>query len=129
MLKQLPLRIAAPTMLVSFLLLALSIVVAVYLYHRQTSSEEALGENINSVQAAHDLENTLTDVLVLLRKGEQPDSLHQRMRDQLQEARDLADKTVERELVSDLDRVLTKYFALWEGAASSDNKPATFREG
>ena len=62
-------RIAGPTVLVSLLLLGLSIAAAVYLYKEQTLSDSDLGENVSSTQIAHDLDNTLYEIL---QNGNQP---------------------------------------------------------
>jgi signal transduction histidine kinase len=124
MLKQLPFRIAAPTVLVSVLLLTLSILAAVYLYLRQASTEQVVEENIQSAMIAHELENTLNNVIVLLKGGgEQAESLHDRIREQMQTARDLADKPEEQRLVGELEQVMNRYFSLWTKQRDSGAEP------
>ncbi len=124
MLKQLPFRIAAPTVLVSILLLALSILAAIYLYLRQASSEQVVEENIQSAMIAHELANTLKNIIVLLRGGgEQAESLQDQIREQMQTARDLADKPEEQRLVGELEQVMDRYFALWSKQRANGAEP------
>jgi signal transduction histidine kinase len=112
--KSLSLRVAGPTILVSLLLLGLCIVGAAYLYAQQARSGEILGENVDSARIAHDLENTLQDLLALLRKrNDQVEPLHQRVRDQLAEAQDLADKDTEKQLVARLEDSWERYLEQW----------------
>ena len=67
--NSLSLRVAAPTVLVSGLLLAFCIAAVVFLYVQQAESARTLGENVSSAQNAHDLENTLYDLVTLLPLG------------------------------------------------------------
>src|SRR5262245_39971456 len=94
--NNLSLRVAAPTVLVSGLLLAFCVAAVAILYSQQATSAAILGENVNSAQVAHDLENTLYDLVSLLRdRNEQVGALHKRIRQQLAQAGQLADKAAE----------------------------------
>src|SRR5947209_1351689 len=74
----LPLRAAGPTILLSLLLLSLCIAAAAYLYSQQASSAEVLNEDVSSNQVAHDLENTVDNLVRLLRdRNEHVDTLHE----------------------------------------------------
>ncbi len=109
--------ITGPTILVSLLLLALCSLAALYLYQQQETSADILQEDVSSAQIAHELKNTLTDLAALLRgaKGRiEPDPLHNRIREQLSQARSLADKDEERQLVGQLESCLDRYFRSWE---------------
>lgn len=111
----LPFKIVAPIVLVSLLLWLLCIVVAVFLYGQQVTSAEALGENVRSAQVAHDLENTIDDLIALLRdRNEQVGALHARITEQLAEAQYLADKEEEKRLTRQLDENLQRYFRTWD---------------
>src|SRR5579872_7250100 len=98
--NNLSLRVAGPTVLVSLLLLSLCVIVAVNLYGQQNKSVVELGENVSSVAAAHDLENTLHNLISLLREGnEQPGPLHKTIERQLVQIRFFADKDEEKKLI------------------------------
>ena len=110
----LPLRVAGPTILLSLLLLGLCIAAAAYLYGQQTTSADILGENVSSTQVARDLQNTLADLLLLLKgRSEQVDVLHDRIHTQLAEARRLADKEEEARLVGQLQESFAHYMERW----------------
>lgn len=100
--NNLSLRVAGPTILVSLLLWALCAAAAVYLFIQQSGSAEAFREDVSSTQVAHDLANTLNNLIALLReRSEQVGPLHQRVAEQLQEAELLANKDEEKRLVRD----------------------------
>lgn len=108
-------RIAGPTILVSTLLLGLCGTAAVLLYRQQVTSAEVLGENVSSSQLAHDLENTLNDLVSLLRdRNDQVAPLHQRVRRQLGQAWQLADKDEEMKLVKQMEESFERYLQNWE---------------
>ena len=116
------LAITGPTILVSLLLLALCSLAALYLNRQQETSADILDENVSSTQVAHDMKNTLADLAALLRGGGEsvdPLPLHERLRDQLTQARALADKDEERQLVGQLDSSLDRYFQLWDSRRSA----------
>ena len=111
----LPLRAAGPTILLSLLLLGLCIAAATYLYSQQATSADVLKEDVSSNWVAHDLENTVDNVVRLLRdRDEHVDALHERIREQLAEARKLADKEEENRLVGQLEHGFSRYLAHWQ---------------
>src|SRR2546428_14165931 len=83
------LRVAAPTILVSVLLLASCTVVAVHLHGQQKLSARIYGENVRSREVAHDLEVSLKDLMLVIEKTRQNPSaaagqvetLHTRIRE------------------------------------------------
>jgi two-component system, NtrC family, sensor histidine kinase HydH len=119
--RNLLVRIAGPTVLVSLLLLGLSIAAAFYLYLQQDFSASGVVENVSSAQIALTLANTLVELEDALPKPGEPVKLHADVREQLQQARKLADKPREQELVGELERQLADYFAIWTG----HDKPLT----
>jgi signal transduction histidine kinase len=118
------LYVTGPTVLVSLLLLALCALAAVVLYKQQATSSETWREDFSSTQVAQDLRNTLADLVVLLRNPQgQVEPLHQRIRGQLDQAINLADKDEELRLVNQLKNCLQRYFDLWERRAHSQPPP------
>jgi two-component system, NtrC family, sensor histidine kinase HydH len=114
----LSLRIAGPTILVSFLLLSLCAAAAVYLYRLQAFSAKVHRENVTSAQVGNDLKNTLVDLVALLRTGNSKvGALHERVRSQLEQARGLADPGREKDLEGRLERSVQRYLDLWEARA------------
>jgi two-component system, NtrC family, sensor histidine kinase HydH len=117
--------ITGPTFLVSLLLLALCTLAAIYLYHQQETSAASVIEDVSSAQVAQDLKNTLHDLVALVRDGrEKVDPLHQRIHEQLKQARVLADKDKEIKLVGELESAMERYFQLWEsrGGISAEHR-------
>ena len=113
--RSLLVQITGPTVLVSLLLLGLCVGAAVYLYKEQFASAEDLSEDVRSARAAHDLENTLIDLVALLRVGdEKADTLHQHLRQQLREVERRANRRREKALVAKLTESLERYFRHWE---------------
>jgi signal transduction histidine kinase len=108
--NNLSLRVAGPTILVSLLLWALCAATAVYLSIQQSGSAEAFREDVSSTQVAHNLANTLNNLIALLReRREQVEPLHQRVVEQLQEAELLANKDEEKRLVGQLQEGWDRY--------------------
>ena len=128
--RNLVVRIAGPTVLVSLLLLGLSIAAAVYLYEEQALTAQDFGENMSSAQIAHDLEKKINNLSDILEKGNKPSSTrHEEVQKQLEQASDYADKDEEKKLVEKLSQVLTRYFALWKpGTRPSPEDLSTGRE-
>jgi two-component system sensor histidine kinase HydH len=113
--NSLSLRVAAPTILLSGLLLAFCISAVVFLYFQQATSAAILGENVSSVQVAHNLENTLYDLVSLLRdRNERVSALHKRIVQQLAQADQLADKAEEKNLVGAMNESFQRYLQQWE---------------
>ena len=119
--RNLSLRIAGPTILVSFLLMLLCVAAAIFLYRQQASSAMVHRENVSSAQVGNDLKNTLIDLIALLRAGENPGNLlngmHQRIAEQLDQARKLADPGRETTLIDKLAASVQRYLAVWKGRA------------
>src|SRR5438552_3529560 len=93
------LRFLGPTILTSFILLALCSLLAFVLYRQQSQLTESLSENVGSRRAAADLELTLNELLGLLqRRNQDAAALHDRVDRDLREIRRFADKEREREL-------------------------------
>jgi signal transduction histidine kinase len=114
--------ITGPTFLVSLLLLALCTLAAVYLFHQQESAAADFVDDVSSAQVAQDLKSTLHDLVALVRDGrEKVDPLHLRIHTQLKQARSLADKDRERQLVGELEGAMSRYFQLWD--SRSDISP------
>jgi signal transduction histidine kinase len=117
--------ISGPTILVSLLLLALCTVAIIYLLHQQETTAANFVDDVSSAQVAQDLKSTIHDLAALVRDGREKvddgkgisqaiDILHQRIREQLKQARALADKDKERQLVGELENAMTRYFHLWD---------------
>ncbi|HEY1379801.1 MAG TPA: ATP-binding protein [Gemmataceae bacterium] len=120
-----PLRIVAPTVLTSLLLLAVCAVVSAYLYRQQTGTAEELGENIGSRQAASNLEETLQDLVRYHRTGdEHVEPLHDQIRQRLAEIESFADKPEEKELADRLAESYRRYLAAWQAGAGTPGRAA-----
>jgi two-component system, NtrC family, sensor histidine kinase HydH len=115
-------RLFAPTAIMSLVLGALCTVGAVYLYRQQTLSAEVLGENIESRQAAGDLEETLHDMIALHRdQAARVEPLMQRVSKHLDVIADHADKEEEKRLSTAIKNVFDRYLeARSAGAAGGD---------
>src|SRR5438105_2819025 len=114
------LRIVAPTVLTSLLLLAVCAVVGAYLYVQQTGTAEELTENIGSRQAASNLEETVQDLTAYHRKGdEHVEPLHEKIQHSLAEIESFADKPEEKELTTRLKDSYRDYLVVWAKGAGS----------
>jgi signal transduction histidine kinase len=108
--NNLSLRVAGPTILLSLLLWALCGAAAVYLYVQQSGSAAAFREDVSSTQIAHDLTNTLRNLIALLReRNQQVAPLHDQIFKQLHEAELLADKAEEKRLVGRFQNAWQRY--------------------
>jgi signal transduction histidine kinase len=113
--NSLSLRVAAPTVLVSGLLLAFCIAAVVFLYSQQATSAGILSENVSSAHVAHNLEITLADLLSLPHlPNDQVSPLHKTIRQLLDQASLLADKAEEKTLVSQMEESYQRYLKLRE---------------
>jgi len=114
--RNLSLRIAGPTILVSCLLLVVCVTAAVYLYREQASSAKVHGENVGSAQVGNKLKSDVTSLVEALREGnEDLGGVHERVKELLDQAMRLADTKQERDLIARLNAALQRYFLLWEG--------------
>ena len=115
--RNLSLRIAGPAIFVSLMLLSLCAVAAVFLYRQQASSAKVHRESVLSAQVGNDLKNTLIDLIDQLRVGGQKVGvLHRRIREQLVQARKLADPGLEQEMEDQLEKSVERYLALWKAS-------------
>jgi signal transduction histidine kinase len=121
------LRLVAPSVLTSVLLLGLCTFVAVSLYRQQTGTAEILGENIGSRRAASNLQESLSDLLALHREAiERVEPLHERAETLLAEIQHYVDKDEERLLADDLVVSFRRYQAAWQQLTGADrNRAAT----
>jgi signal transduction histidine kinase len=113
--RNLLVRIAGPTVLVSLLLLGLSIAAAVYLYQEQAESAVELRENVSSIGIAHELGTALDQQISMLRNGSEPTAdQNESVLNTLSWAQAYADKPEEAYLVAQLSESLDRYFAKTE---------------
>src|SRR5262245_52696017 len=128
------LRVAAPTILVSVLLLASCVVVAVHLHGQQKLTVRIYGENVRSREVAHDLEVSLKDLMLVIEQtwpnpsaaASQVEEIHARIREAISLGKEFADKDRERTLVSDIEDSFQRHEQAWQSlvtlrSASDDN--------
>lgn len=121
--RRLPLKLLAPTVLVSLLFLATCIVGAVFLNILQVNVSQVLTENVNSTLAARNLEDVTSDLIGLLSGDHHdPDFLTEQIRERndvarrrLQQAEELANLEQEQLLVGKIGSGLQAYFHAWDG--------------
>ncbi len=103
-------RIILPVALVSACLLVLSVLTAVSLIGRQKSVAKVQRENLDSRRMSIELDECLTDLLLLLRdRVEDTTKLHERARLHLVEIRNSADERREMELADGLETGFAAY--------------------
>lgn len=124
-LRNYPTRFLVTAAASSLLLLGSSVVVAVYLNREQARTAQVLGENIGSRRAATNLEETLTDLIALHRRGtEAVEPLHDRVRIHLAEIKQFADKPEELKIANDVEASFSAYLQLLKngggGPAAAD---------
>lgn len=121
--SNLSLRVAGPTLLVSLLLLALCVGGGIFLYAQQATTAAVLGENVNSSQIAHDMENTVNDIVALLKdQNDKVIALNDRLEHQLELADQLADKEEEAKLVSSMRASVAQYQQTLNGHGSRESR-------
>lgn len=108
-LKPSVMRVAWPTLFVSVVLLGLCVAMAVLLYLQQSYSAQEVGENVDSRRVAQELETTLGDLAALVKKGNPGDPLHDKVRDLLDRAEELADKPDEKVHVQRVEASFERY--------------------
>ena len=115
------LRIVAPTVLTSLLLVAVCVVVSIYLYGQQTNTADVLKENIDSRRAASNLEETLRDLAALHRAGGAGvEPIHQqRINPLLQDIQTFADKPEEQALAAQVKASYHHYLHVWQTTAGT----------
>ena len=125
------LRVAAPTILVSVLLLASCTAVAVYLHGQQKLTARIYGENVRSRSVAHDLEVSLKDLMLVLEKtrpnpsaaASQIETLHSRIRESIALGKEFSDKPRERTLVMEIEESFQRHEQAWRSLVISPPAP------
>lgn len=106
---------AGPSVLVSLVLCVLCIAAAVYLYQEQTTTVEALSEDVESRKIAQDLETILKSLVTLIgENNEQLEDLNLEAAEVLANCQEHANKPREIELVERLSASFGRYHDLWE---------------
>ncbi len=116
-------RLLLPVVAVAACLLVLGALTATSLIWQQSDLADVFRENLNSRRAAIELDECLSDLLLLLRnRAESPDApplgksidpLHRRAREHLADIRRFADQPAERNLSEQLDAGFARYLAEW----------------
>lgn len=120
-LRHYPARFLVVTAGSSFLLLALTVGIGVYLNAERARTAAELGENIGSRRAAAALEETLTDLLALrTRGGRQVSPLHERVTLHLEAIRQFADKEEERGFARGIEASFARYLELWRAGRQAE---------
>lgn len=124
--KRFQTRVLVPVTAVAACLLLLGALTATSLVWRQSSLAEVHLENLNSRRAGIELDECLSDLLLLLRHREETkppadgipsepplDPLHQRAREHLTDMRRYADQPAERALADQVEGGFKRYLAVW----------------
>jgi signal transduction histidine kinase len=120
--RRLSLKLLAPTLVVSVLLVVTCGAGALYINHLHVDLSRELAENLASELAARKLRETVKEMVHQLRNGtavtaeERPESLetlNRRVREQHRDIRNLANLEGERELEGKIAAGLDEYFRLW----------------
>jgi signal transduction histidine kinase len=119
--RRLSLRLLAPTVVVSAVLVAACASVALYLNHLHINASQVLSENVRSTQTAAQLETTTRELVRLLRiDPRNPERLTERVQEQNErmhqlrlEAESLANLDQERALVPQLSAEVDNYLQQW----------------
>jgi two-component system, NtrC family, sensor histidine kinase HydH len=117
--RRLSLKLLAPTVLVSLLLVGTCIGGAVYLNRLHLNRTQSMRENVASLEAARNLERSVIDLITSLRApvdesgalARHIERRNERLHDLLAESEGLADTDPEREIVAEVRAGLTTYFA------------------
>jgi two-component system, NtrC family, sensor histidine kinase HydH len=120
--RHLALKLLAPTVLVSLLLVGACASGALYLSHLHVDISGVLSEHIDSTLAAWNLQTAVAELLRSLRSGhadpqaatKQLVELNGVVRDRLKKARDLANLDRERVLTGEIAAALDEYQGEWE---------------
>src|SRR3954467_2560322 len=112
--RTLRLRFVWPIVLISIGLISLGAVMATFLLGQQARIANVLGENIDSRRAAADLEESLLDLIALLKdRVEGVSSLHARIEKHLNHIKRLADDEAEQLLANRLILSYQLYRQRW----------------
>ncbi len=108
-------RFVRPVALTSLLLLGLCVLAAIWLLRQQAAAAEALSQNLAQRRAAGDLEQSLADLLALLRNGvEKVDPINMRIDIHFQQIQKLAAASDDREMIQQLVESYGRYYDLWK---------------
>jgi signal transduction histidine kinase len=111
-------RLAAPSALVSLLLLGLCTWVSIVLFRQQEETAAVLNENVGSRQAAHELEDVLDRLAARQREGGPGvEDLQEQADSHLAKIQGFADKDEERRLAAQLAASFARYRELWQSGA------------
>jgi two-component system, NtrC family, sensor histidine kinase HydH len=119
--RRLSLKLLAPTVLVSLLLVGTCIGGAVYLNRLHLNVTQGMRENVESMQAARNLERSASELVSQLRGpiddpaafGRHVQRRNERLHELLTESKRLADTEPERAIVAEVDAGLQSYFSRW----------------
>src|SRR4051812_15344796 len=112
--RTLRLRFVWPIVLISVGLISLGAIMATFLLGQQARIADVLGENIDSRRAAADLEESLLDLIALLKdRVEGVSSLHERIEKHITRIKQLADHEEEQNLANHLLLSYQRYRQLW----------------
>jgi signal transduction histidine kinase len=122
--KNLFLKVAGPTVMVSVVLTGLGTAAAVFLYRQQAASLQVLDEDVQSRKIASDLQSAVGELMAALGRDDHDKvaSLHHRIQDLIQEAWEFSDKEEEARLVRQADASFGRYHRMWEAASGPDRK-------
>ncbi len=120
--RRLSLKLLAPTVVVSLLLVATCSAGALYINSLHVDTARVYAEHVDSTLAAQNLVTTVKEMVLLLRapntsseaRAAQFDERHRQAREHLQAAEDHANLERERELVGEVRKGLDAYFEDWE---------------
>jgi two-component system sensor histidine kinase HydH len=128
-LRTYPFRFLCFTVLSSLLVGALCGSLAVYLNHQQAQTAGVLEENIGSRRAAANLEETLTALIALHRKGtKHVEPLQERAEEHLAEIERYVDKDRERELARQIADSYQAYYEAWKADPRQPDEDALVRQ-
>lgn len=109
------LRVLLPVVASGFVSFTLCAVIAVFLVREQQTSVAAVQENVDSYQAAAALEESLTNLITLLKnRVEGVSALNDRIGGHIAVSRQFADHPAEVEMVDRLEQSFRRYVSLWE---------------
>jgi signal transduction histidine kinase len=120
--RRLSLKLLAPTVLVSLLLVGTCIGGALYLNRIHLNVTQGLSENVESMQAARSLERAAAEVASLLKAPDNDpagfarhvDRRNERLREALARSESLADTEPERDIVREVRAGVEDYLSRWK---------------
>jgi signal transduction histidine kinase len=130
--RRLSLTLFAPTVLLSLLLSATCVAVALSLNQFHVNVAKDLQENVQSMTAAHDLETTVLALIDYLhgrhanraRQAERVAAFQKQLREDLSKSKDLANRPQEQSLVNKIGDGLDEFDARWQSRPADGPVPA-----